>query len=203
MSTRFVRPLLLVTLFLLAVAPAARAHDEAGAAPGAATIKAEFNSMLTDAEQKIIELAEATPPGKYGWSPGKDVRTTSEVFMHVAGANYMIPASVGQPAPAGVDPRTLESTIKDKDEVLNALRASFASAHAAINATNDLDTKVELFGMTMTKRYALLLLVTHAHEHLGQAIAYARSNGITPPWTQRAEAAAEARAKAKAEADKK
>ena len=25
--------------------------------------------------------------------------------------------------------------------------------------------------------------VAHAHEHLGQLIAYARMNGITPPWS--------------------
>ena len=32
------------------------------------------------------------------------------------------------------------------------------------------------------------ILVTHAHEHLGQSIAYARVNGIVPPWTAEAEA---------------
>jgi len=116
--------------------------------------------------------------------------------MHMAGANYLIPSYVGYAIPAGVDPRKLESTVKEKDAVIKTLRESFASAHAAIDATNDLDTKIKMFGMDMTKRQALLVLVTHAHEHLGQAIAYARSNDITPPWTAKAEATAAEKAKA-------
>jgi uncharacterized damage-inducible protein DinB len=28
-----------------------------------------------------------------------------------------------------------------------------------------------------------MALVSHEHEHLGQMIAYARSNGVTPPWS--------------------
>jgi uncharacterized damage-inducible protein DinB len=30
----------------------------------------------------------------------------------------------------------------------------------------------------------LELLATHNHEHLGQMIAYARMNGIAPPWSR-------------------
>jgi len=29
----------------------------------------------------------------------------------------------------------------------------------------------------------IYILVADAHEHLGQLIAYARQNGIVPPWT--------------------
>lgn len=199
MCARFLRPLMLVAALVVILAPAAGAHDDA-AAPAAASIKSEFHTMLTDAEKKLIELAEATPPGKFAWSPGKGVRSTSEVFMHVAAANYFIPTFVGQPAAAGIDPMKLESDVREKDTAVRTLRESFAAAHDAIEKTTDLDTRVKMFGMDVTKRYALLLLVTHAHEHLGQSIAYARTNDITPPWTARAEAAAAAK---KAEADKK
>jgi hypothetical protein len=34
------------------------------------------------------------------------------------------------------------------------------------------------------------ILVADAHEHLGQSIAYARENGIVPPWTVAAKKAA-------------
>jgi uncharacterized damage-inducible protein DinB len=198
MFARSIHPLLAALVVLAAAGPAA-AHDDA-AAPAAASLRSEFHTMLTDAEKKLIELAEATPPGKFAWSPGKGVRSTSEVFMHVAAANHLIPTFVGQPATPGIDPMKLESDVKEKDAAVKMLRESFASAHAAIEKTTDLDTKIKMFGMDVTKRYALLLLVTHAHEHLGQAIAYARTNDVTPPWTSRAEAAAAAR---KAEADKK
>jgi len=196
------RTLLFVAALVL-VPAITHAHDDAShAAPATASIKAEFNTMLLDAEKKIIELAEATPADKFAWAPGKGVRTTSEVFMHVAGANYLIPTFVGMAPAAGINARTLESTVKEKDAVVKTLRESFASAHAAIDQTSDLDTKVKMFGMDITKRYALLLLVTHAHEHLGQAIAYARTNGIMPPWTARDEAAAAAAAAKKAEGGK-
>ena len=39
------------------------------------------------------------------------------------------------------------------------------------------------------------ILVADAHEHLGQSVAYARQNGIVPPWTverQKKKAAADA-----------
>ena len=160
-----------------------------------AVIKAEFKTMLTDAEQKILELAEVTPSGKYSWSP-KGARKTSELYMHVAAANYLLPQIFGTPAPAGVDFMKFEDTIKEKEQVVKTLRESFAAAHAAIEGTQDLDTMVDLFGRQVTKRYAMLLLVSHAHEHLGQAIAYSRSNGIAPPWSERAENAAAAKAKA-------
>jgi len=36
-----------------------------------------------------------------------------------------------------------------------------------------------------------------AHEHLGQLVAYARENGIVPPWTAEAKKAAEKKAEQK------
>ena len=56
---------------------------------------------------------------------------------------------------------------------------------------------MDFFGQKMTKRAGLLVLASHSHEHLGQLIAYARSNNITPPWTAREQAAQKAKAAAK------
>jgi uncharacterized damage-inducible protein DinB len=36
----------------------------------------------------------------------------------------------------------------------------------------------------MSKLGALMLILTDQHEHLGQSIAYARSNGVVPPWSK-------------------
>ena len=52
----------------------------------------------------------------------------------------------------------------------------------------DMEKPVDLFGTKTTARGAYMLLLSHAHEHLGQAIAYARSNAVTPPWTAAQEA---------------
>jgi uncharacterized damage-inducible protein DinB len=190
----FARRLLLFLVPALALlAPAAaRAHDVPAA--DTPTVQGEIHATLKDAETKLIELAEATPPGKFAWSPGKGVRTTGQVFMHVAGANYLIPSLMGVAPPEGVKPFELEAKVKEKDAIIRTLKESFASAHAAIDKTTDLETKIDLFGNQVTKRHAMMALVAHAHEHLGQSIAYARSNGITPPWTAREEAAAAAEA---------
>jgi uncharacterized damage-inducible protein DinB len=49
---------------------------------------------------------------------------------------------------------------------------------------NDLQAPVKLFGRDMTKLGALMLILEDQHEHLGQSIAYARSNSVVPPWSK-------------------
>jgi uncharacterized damage-inducible protein DinB len=53
----------------------------------------------------------------------------------------------------------------------------------AAASEEDLEKPAELFGMKTTVRGTYMLVLSHVHEHLGQSIAYARSNGIVPPWT--------------------
>lgn len=36
---------------------------------------------------QLIALAEATPPEKFAWRPAPGVRSTGEVYMHIALAN--------------------------------------------------------------------------------------------------------------------
>jgi uncharacterized damage-inducible protein DinB len=68
----------------------------------------------------------------------------------------------------------------------DALEASYANLQKAITglSDNDLQTPVKLFGEDMTKQGALMLILEDQHEHLGQSIAYARSNGVVPPWSK-------------------
>jgi len=130
-------------------------------------------------------LAEAMPEAKYAWRPDKGVRSVGEVFMHVAAANYGVPSFVGVNPPAGFDFGTYETSKTKKADVIAALRGSFAHMEASLTAMSDadLDKPAEFFGMKSTVRGAYLLLLSHAHEHLGQSIAYARSNKVTPPWS--------------------
>jgi hypothetical protein len=44
--------------------------------------------------------------------------------------------------------------------------------------------KLPQFGADATHQSGWVLAVTHLHEHLGQAIAYARINNIVPPWSR-------------------
>ena len=75
--------------------------------------------------------------------------------------------------------------VTDKAEVVRHLRSAFAHLSSTLEGLTDeqLKTPVNVFGRDTNWTGAALLLVTHSHEHLGQAIAYARSNGVTPPWS--------------------
>ena len=43
---------------------------------------------------------------------------------------------------------------------------------------------MDFFGNQMSARSVLIVLAGHVNEHLGQEVAYARSNKITPPWSK-------------------
>ncbi len=150
---------------------------------------------LEGMHQKFVDLATAVPADKYSWRPAEGVRSIGEVFLHIANANYNIPNLMGTPLPAGFDPKTFEKSTTDKAQIIDALNKSFASAHAAIEAMTNADFNKPLPKLGPDANYGdvIYILVTHAHEHLGQSIAYARVNGVVPPWTVAAEAAAKAK----------
>lgn len=147
--------------------------------------RAEFLHDLADVEKKIVELAASTPASKYSWRPAPGVRSISEVYMHIAGGNYFLATFVGMKPPA-YDEASLEK-IGDKTRVLDELKKSFIHIRtAALNASDaDLDKKIKMFGADTTERAAFMQALTHLHEHLGQSVAYARINGIVPPWSAR------------------
>ena len=202
-STRMLRTTMAVlALGLTGFAPGAAADSQ----EGAGSIKADMMFWIGDAESKLIELLDATPEEKFAWRPAEGVRSTGEVFMHVAGANYGIPSFWGVAPPEGFQFETWEKSLTKKEDIKAALGTSFAHMKNSLESADDaaLTKPVEMFGMKTSVRGAYMLLLSHAHEHLGQSIAYARSNGIAPPWTARQNAQIEAAAaKAKEGAAKK
>lgn len=156
----------------------------AQAAPS--SVKDEVLATLDGIETKLVGLAEATPQEKLGWRPSEGIRSTSEVFMHVASANYFIAGMLGAAPPTGVDVRGLEKNVTKQADLVEQMKKSFEYARNAVNGVSeeDLGATINMFGQESTKRNAMLTLVEHASEHLGQSIAYARMNGIVPPWSQ-------------------
>jgi uncharacterized damage-inducible protein DinB len=144
--------------------------------------QSELVANLADTEKKIVSLAEAMPADKYSWRPMEGVRSVGEVYMHIAGANYMIPAALGAKAPAGIS-RDMEKTVTDKAKIIEQLKQSFAHVRQAIESSTDNTKATKLFGRDNTHGGVKLLIITHLHEHLGQSIAYARTNKVTPPWS--------------------
>jgi uncharacterized damage-inducible protein DinB len=148
-------------------------------------VKAEIIGQITGAQEKLMALAEAMPADKYSWRPGAGVRSVGEVFMHVAGGNYFLGTFIGVKPPAGLDVRNLEKDGGDKAKAIDGMKKSFDHILDALAAIpeSDLDKPAKIFGRDSTYREAMLIIATHAHEHLGQSIAYARMNAVVPPWS--------------------
>lgn len=169
--------------------------------PVVSSLSAQTASVVTDlmkdvdgVHQKLVALAKAMPADKYSWRPGAGVRSVGEVFLHVASDNYLLPAMVGSapPASTGIDAKNFktleayETRAVSREQTVADLDASFAHLKAAMTKTTGamLATPVDMFGQKSTQQGLWILTTTHLHEHLGQAIAYARMNGITPPWSK-------------------
>lgn len=147
----------------------------------------ETAGSLTYLSGNVMKLAQAIPAEKYSWSPGAGVRTVAQVYVHIISANYFFASKLGAKIPDGVNMETLEKDLKTKDAIANELKRSYEVATSAIKNTQDasLSTKVEYpFPGEFTNMSTILILLGHSNEHLGQLIAYARTNGIKPPWSE-------------------
>jgi uncharacterized damage-inducible protein DinB len=174
---------MLFALVTLAAPVAAAQTPSAAPAPAPAGIRGDVLAQLDDAAGKLQQLAQAIPQDKFTWRPGAGVRSVSEVLMHVGGGNYYILTFAGIKHAEGA--MGGEKSVTDKAQVLEQLRRSFDFARAAIRAMPDadLDKPTTMFGQSTTYRNVILTTATHAHEHLGQLIAYARMNSVVPPWS--------------------
>ena len=166
----------------------AAATQAPGAAP-AASARAEFLEGIAYYEQRFTRLAEAIPAEKYSWRPGEGVRSIGEVYAHVTAANYGVAHAFGMQAPSGLDFKAIQAAAADKAKIIQLLKDSFAHLRQAILPISDadMDKPQKMFGRQTTVRGAFMMVIGHFGEHLGQSIAYARVNGITPPWTEEAQ----------------
>jgi uncharacterized damage-inducible protein DinB len=149
---------------------------------------------VTDVETKVVGLAKAMPQKAYEWRPMPGVRSTSETLLHVAADNYFLPAAMGiaPPAESGINGKDYKTTLAfekralTRDQVIAEVEKSFAFLKSSLSSAPDakLDAPLNVFGQKMTTRGLWISTVTHLHEHLGQLIAYARSNNVTPPWSK-------------------
>jgi uncharacterized damage-inducible protein DinB len=146
-----------------------------------AGIQAAFGKDAGTLSSKFTGLARVMS-GKYDWKPGQGVRSVSDVFNLIVLENGMLAGVLSGTPSTGAKP----APITDPEKLQEALKASYADLQKAITglSDSDLQTPVKLFGRDMTKQAALMLLLADQHEHLGQSIAYARSNGVVPPWSK-------------------
>lgn len=165
-------------LLALILARPAAAQPPAGAGEG-------WQGEFEHAAQQLTQLAEAIPAEKFTWRPGPGVRSIAEVYMHIAIGNYLLLGQAGVKTPVdlskmGKDP---EKSITTKADVIKFLKGSFDMVRASYPSV-DRTKKVQFFGRDVTAEGVLLRLLVHNHEHMGQSIAYARMNGVVPPWSK-------------------
>ena len=182
----------LLLLALLVAAPLLGQSAAPAATPAAAAMeapnpgfRADFLKEWDSLEKKFVGLAEAIPQEKYTWRPTPEVRSVSEVFLHVAGGNYFYLDGMGVPPPAGMDRKNYEKSTTDRAQTVEQLKQSFDRVRETVLKTSDADLEkpAKLYGQASTVREVLFTLVTHTPEHLGQIIVYARECGVVPPWT--------------------
>lgn len=142
-----------------------------------------FDGEWGHVSRQVIALAETIPAEKYSWRPAPGVRSVSEVFMHLAIANFGLLAITGPKTPTDLKEDS-EKTVTAKPEVIRWLKRSFDAvrdAHTGIKPA-ELQRKVKVNGRDSTIDGMYLRIIVHANEHMGQMVAYARMNGIAPPW---------------------
>jgi uncharacterized damage-inducible protein DinB len=139
---------------------------------------------FTLTSRQLMQLAEATPPDKFSWRPGAGVRSISEVYMHVAAGNFWLLEQAGAKASEGAKlPADPEKAVTAKADVIEWLRRSQEAVKRAYQSA-DRQKHVQFFGKDTTADGVFLRILVHNNEHMGQSIAYARMNGIVPPWSK-------------------
>ncbi len=145
-----------------------------------------WDGEFTHVSQQLIALAEATPAEKFTWRPAPGVRSMSEVYMHIAVGNFFLLSRTGPPMPADIKDDT-EKTVTAKADVIAWLKRSLDAVKAAHPKVKpaDMQRKVKVFGsFEGTIESVYLRIIVHNNEHMGQLIAYARMNGVVPPWSK-------------------
>jgi uncharacterized damage-inducible protein DinB len=163
---------------------------------GVATVQAQSEAQLEglwegyDGEwghvsRQLIALAEAIPADKYSWRPAPGVRSVSEVFMHITIANFWLLSITGPKMPPDLK-QEMEKTVTKKADVIAWLKRSLDAVKTARAQLKpgDLERKVKVDGKTVTVDGMYLRIIIHDNEHMGQLVAYARMNGIVPPWSK-------------------
>jgi uncharacterized damage-inducible protein DinB len=173
-------------LLAAAAAPAAAEHHEEVKAEAEAHAHHHNGAYVRNLDfvgGRAVDLAAAIPEEAYGWRPMEGVRSVSESIMHMANANYFFASRLGTSTPKEVEGKNLEE-ITEKDTCVAALEKSIGHLAKALGSVEDTEAAMEIFGRDGTAEDMMQIAIGHVHEHFGQLIAYARSNGVVPPWSK-------------------
>jgi len=144
-------------------------------------LQAAFGEDAGTLSNKFTALARVMS-GKYDWRPGQGVRSVADVLNLIVRENRLLTGVLSGTS----NTETKPAPITDPEKLQEALKSSYVDLQKAITrlSDNDLQTPVKIFGEDTTKQGAVMLVLNDQHEHLGQSIAYARTNGVVPPWSK-------------------
>jgi uncharacterized damage-inducible protein DinB len=146
-----------------------------------------YEGELRHVSRQLVQLAEAVPATKYTWRPAPGIMSIGEVYAHVANANYFFLRELGITAPKDFRGAELLKKADDKAEVVKWLRASLDAlgAERAKSTPESRARRVQFLNKQVdtTAEGVWMRAIAHLNEHMGQSIAYARTNGVKPPWS--------------------
>jgi len=198
--TKLVVAMLLIAGFMAAGTTAAAADNTTDHSTPSYDMKAQAMLDLETVQKKFVDLANAVPADKFRWRPSSDTRSFAEVLLHVAGERYQILGLMGAKGPENFNEKVFEKSTTDKAQIVSELNQTWEFTKQILGTMSNADFAKSLpkLGPQANAGDVVYILVADAHEHLGQAITYARVNGVVPPWTVEArKKAAEKKAKQK------
>ncbi|MEM9000755.1 MAG: DinB family protein [Bacteroidota bacterium] len=144
-----------------------------------------IKGLMAFNQGQVMSLAEAFSEEQYNWRPAEGVRSVGESLLHVAGGNYYLASKLGFAPPEDVDMMNIEK-IEGKANIVAALKKSneFILEKIVMVETSKFNEEIDFGFGKFSRLSGLLILMEHNGEHKGQLIAYARSNGVVPPWSQ-------------------
>jgi uncharacterized damage-inducible protein DinB len=145
-------------------------------------VSAGTKQLYTMVKGDILKTAAKVPESMYSFKPTPEVRSFAELFGHIADSQYEFCG----PAKGEQKKSDAEHTKKTKAELTAALNEAFAYCDAVYNSMTDAAAgdKIQGFGPTGTKLFALNFNTAHSNEHYGNLVTYMRLKGIVPPSSE-------------------
>ncbi|NNM16946.1 MAG: DinB family protein [Croceitalea sp.] len=147
-------------------------------------VQGTIKAVLAQNQGQVIQLAEAFSEEQYNWRPMEGVNSVGEALTHVAAANYYLAMKMGFPPPEDVDMMNM-SEITGKENIIATVKKSneFVLEKITMVESGKFAEEVDFGFAKMNMLGGLLAMMEHNGEHKGQLIAYARTNGVVPPWS--------------------
>lgn len=140
---------------------------------------------LENSRKYLLLVADMMPEEKYGYKATEESLSFAENLMHIGFAlDWHSQSLIGDREARVYQTDTIfKPANKTKAEMMARIDQTFTEAIALLQdvSPEQLDTELDYFGLTRSKRQICMLLADHITHHRGQMLVYIRLNGLTPP----------------------